>query len=56
MSRDKLMTISEFGRLSGISRDNLIFYGRSGLLKPERVVEFAENNLILSAYQLRVFS
>lgn len=37
MNQDRLFSISGFARLSGISRDNLIFYDRSGILKPERI-------------------
>lgn len=37
MGEDRLFTISEFARLSGICRDNLIFYDRSGVLRPERI-------------------
>ncbi|MCC8107561.1 MAG: MerR family transcriptional regulator [Planctomycetes bacterium] len=37
MDRSGLFTISEFARISGISRDNLIFYDRIGVLKPEKV-------------------
>ena len=32
-----LISISEFARLSGITRDNLIYYDRAGILKPETV-------------------
>lgn len=37
MKENRLFTISEFARLSGIRRANLIFYDRSGVLKPERI-------------------
>ena len=35
MSQKKQLSILEFSRLTGISRDNLRFYDRIGLLKPE---------------------
>ncbi|MHA8138628.1 MerR family transcriptional regulator [Lactobacillaceae bacterium Scapto_B20] len=31
---DDQMKISEFAKLTGISRENLIFYDQQGLLKP----------------------
>ncbi|MCC8179527.1 MAG: MerR family transcriptional regulator [Planctomycetes bacterium] len=37
MKKDKLVSISEFARLSGISRPNLIYYDNYGLLHPEKV-------------------
>ncbi|MCC8165247.1 MAG: MerR family transcriptional regulator [Planctomycetes bacterium] len=37
MTDRKLIPISEFARLSGISRPNLIFYAECGILKPEAV-------------------
>lgn len=37
MDKGRLFTISEFARISGVSRDNLIFYDKVGVLKPERV-------------------
>ncbi|MCC8107994.1 MAG: MerR family transcriptional regulator [Planctomycetes bacterium] len=37
MTGKKLIPISEFARLSGISRPNLIFYDHCGILKPEAV-------------------
>jgi Predicted transcriptional regulators len=37
MSKGKLIPISEFARLSGISRPNLIFYDNIGILRPEAV-------------------
>ena len=35
MSQKKQLSILEFSRLTGITRDNLRFYDRIGLLKPE---------------------
>lgn len=35
MSEKKQLSILEFSRLTGIKRDNLRFYDRIGLLKPE---------------------
>lgn len=35
MDNNRYLRISEFSKLTGIKRDNLIFYDRIGLLKPE---------------------
>lgn len=39
MPQDKLIPISQFAELSGISRANLIYYDRIGVLKPERILK-----------------
>ena len=36
MNQKKQLSILEFSRLTGISRDNLRFYDRIGLLCPEQ--------------------
>lgn len=36
---DKLLKISDFSRLAGITRKNLIYYDEIGLLSPERVMD-----------------
>ncbi|MCY7008355.1 MerR family transcriptional regulator [Fusobacterium simiae] len=56
---DRLLTISQFSKLSGISRANLIFYDKENLLKPvlrkTNKYRFYEYNQISKAYKIVIF-